>query len=184
VFFGRDTPLTLPAQVRHLRVRENVAQVEMNQVLDMIAREMASDRPAADRAARHHLGLLSVWLERQIAAQPEAELPHRDSARRLAARYAALLEREFHSGKGVADYAADLGVTPTHLTRVCRVTMGRPAKALLHDRVIFEARRLLQDTPMPVGHVAQALGFRSPAYFTRAFHHHTGQTPTAFRRTP
>ncbi len=182
VFFGRGTTLTLPDRVHHLRVRENSAQVELNLTLDTIGRELAGDRPAADRAARHHLGLLSVWLERQIAAHPTEELPYPASARRLAARYAQLLERDFQSGKGVGDFAAELGVTPTHLTRVCRTTMGRPAKALLHDRVIYEARRLLEETRLPVAQVAQTLGFRSPAYFTRAFQHHTGQTPTAFRQ--
>ncbi len=99
-------------------------------------------------------------------------------------RYTALLEREFRSGRGVADYAAALGVTPTHLTRCCKQACGRPASALLHDRVIFEARRLLAETSLPVGQIARDLGFTSPAYFTRAFQHQTGKTPSAFRRAP
>ena len=99
-------------------------------------------------------------------------------------RYTALLERDFRSGRGVADFAAALGVTPTHLTRCCKQTCGRPASALLHDRVIFEARRLLSETSLPVGHIARDLGFTSAAYFTRAFQHQTGKTPSGFRRAP
>lgn len=182
VFFGRDTDLTLPARTHHLRVRESSAQVELNLILDAVGREQASDKPAHDRATRHHLGLLSVWLERQVAAQPHEELPHPESARRLAARYTEALERGFRTGQGVAEFAAQLGVTPTHLSRVCRMTTGRSAKAILADRVIFEARRMLLETSLPVGRVAHDLGFTSPAYFTRAFQHHTGQTPTDFRR--
>lgn len=182
VFFGRDTDLTLPGRSHHLRVRENSAQVELNLILDAIGREQASDKPAHDRATRHYLGLLSVWLERQISAQPAEELPHPESARRLAARFTQIVERDFRSGQGVADYAEALGVTPTHLSRVCRTTTGRSAKAILSDRVIFEARRLLLETRLPVQEVAQSLGFTSPAYFTRAFQHHTGKTPTDFRR--
>ncbi len=184
VFFGRGTTVALPDKVHHLRVRENSAQVECNLTLDLIAREMAGGKPANDRAVIAHLGLLSVWLERQIAAQTGEDLPHRKSARTLAARFTRLLEDEFRTGKGVGDYAAALGVTPTHLTRVCRTTTGRPAKDILHDRVIFEARRMLTETPLPVGEVARSLGFRSPGYFTRAFQHHTGKTPTEFRRAP
>ncbi|MDO9525330.1 MAG: helix-turn-helix transcriptional regulator, partial [Gemmobacter sp.] len=90
--------------------------------------------------------------------------------------------RDFRTGAGVGDIAASLGVTPTHLSRVCRLTTGRSAKAILADRVIFEARRMLSETRLPVGTVATQLGFTSPAYFTRAFQHHTGQTPTDFRR--
>ena len=182
VFFGRDTDMVLPRQVHHLRIRENSAQVEVNLHLDAIGRELAGDKPAHDRAAHHHLGLLSVWLERQIALQPLEELPHSESARRLAMRFTQIVERDFRSGAGVAEYAAALGVTPTHLSRVCRTTTGRSAKAILADRVIFEARRLLSETRKPVQDVAQELGFGSPAYFTRAFQHHTGLTPSDFRR--
>ena len=53
---------------------------------------------------------------------------------------------------------------------------------LLQERVLFEARKLLAETRAPVKSIAESLGFRSPAYFTRAFQHRTGQTPTAFRR--
>lgn len=182
IFFGRETDLALPDRTQHLRIRENSAQVELNLALDAIGREQVSDKPAHDRATRHHLGLVSVWLERQIALQPTEESPHPRSARTLAARFTELVERDFRSAQGVADYAAALGVTPTHLSRVCRLTNGRSAKALLADRVLFEARRLLKDTQMPVQDVARTLGFTSAAYFTRAFQHQTGSTPSDFRR--
>jgi AraC-like DNA-binding protein len=181
VFFGRDSDLVLPATPLHLRIRENPSQVELNQCLDSIQRELDSTHPGHDRAAQHHLGLLGVWLERQAARHSGEVLPS-DAARRLVMRYTALLESEFRSGRGVADYAAALGVTPTHLTRCCKLTCTRPASALLHDRLLFEARRMLAETDQPVGGIARDLGFTSPAYFTRAFQHHTGKTPTAFRR--
>jgi AraC family transcriptional activator of pobA len=181
VFFGRDRDVVLPAQPLHLRIREAPAQVEVNLILDSIQREQDSALPGHDRAARHHLGLLGVWLERQ-AARLAPDSPRPDAARRLVARYTGLLELGFHSGQGVADYAAQLGVTPTHLTRCCNLACGRSASALLHDRLLFEARRLLTETDLPVGRIAANLGFTSPAYFTRAFQHQTGKTPSAFRR--
>lgn len=183
VFFGRDSDLTLPDKTHFLRIRENSAQVELNLILDATGREQASDKPAHDRATHHHLGLLSVWLERQIRIAPPESPPHPESARRLAAQFTQIVERDFREGLGVADFAAALGITPTHLTRVCRMTTGRSAKAILADRVIFEARRLLLDTRLPISEVAQSLGFASAAYFTRAFHHHTGTTPSEFRRS-
>lgn len=183
LFFGRAPAVPLPAEPLLLKVREAAAQHEATALLDALAREMEGGRPGAERAAAAYLALLSVWLERQAAAAPPEEKAARpDAARRLAQRYAALLEREFRSGLGVADYAAALGVTPTHLTRACKQACARPASALLQDRVLFEARRLLAETKMPVKAVSEALGFTSPAYFTRAFHERTGMTPTAFRR--
>ncbi|WP_225029699.1 AraC family transcriptional regulator [Xinfangfangia pollutisoli] len=181
VFFGRDSDVTLPSQPLHLRIREVHAQQELNLLLDSILREMTSDTPAHDRATRHYLGLMGVWIERQ-ARKAEADQPRPDATRRLVARYTSLLERDFRSGHGVAEFAAALGVTPTHLTRCCKSACGRPASALLQDRRLFEARRLLSETKAPVRQIASDLGFTSAAYFTRAFQHLTGTSPTAFRR--
>lgn len=183
VFFGRDCNVTLPKTPLHLRIREAHAQQELNVLLDAIGREMDSDTPAHDRATRHYLGLMGVWIERQ-AKKAEAEGAKPDATRRLVARYTALLERDFRSGMGVAEYAAALGVTPTHLTRCCNAACGRSSSALLQDRRIFEARKLLAETRIPVGRIAESLGFNSAAYFTRAFQHLTGKSPSAFRRAP
>ncbi|MBC7739983.1 MAG: helix-turn-helix transcriptional regulator [Candidatus Saccharibacteria bacterium] len=181
VFFGKDCPVTLPRQPLHLRIREVHAQQELNLTLDAIQRELDSTVAAHDRAAEHHLGLLGVWLERQ-AIKSQAETPRPDAAWRLVARYTAVMEAQFRSGAGVGEIAAILGVTPTHLTRCCRQSCGRSAIELLQDRRIFEARRLLSETGDPVNQISSALGFTSAAYFTRAFQHRTGSSPTAFRR--
>lgn len=181
VFFGRGHGLVLPDQLLHLRIREVHAQHEANQLLDAIQREMAGASPGHERAAHHYLGLLGVWIERQAArAEPECETPR--AARRLVARYTDLVEREYRSGLGVAEFAARLGVTPTHLTRCCKAACGHSALALLNDRRLFEARRLLAETRIPINHIATSLGFSSPAYFTRAFQNRTGVSPSAFRR--
>ena len=183
IFFGRESSVTLPSTPQHLRIREVHAQQDLNMLLDMIQREMDADTPAHDRAARHYLGLLGVWLERQ-AVRAAPETPRPDAARRLVARYTALMESEFRRGVGVGELAVALGVTPTHLTRCCRAACGRSAIDLLQDRRIFEARRMLSETDMAVGRIGTSLGFASAAYFTRAFAHLTGVSPTAFRRAP
>jgi AraC family transcriptional activator of pobA len=185
VFFGRDCDLTLPRQPLHLRIREVHAQQELNILLDSIQREMGADTPAHDRATQHYLGLMGVWIERQAhRAEPESQALRPDATKRLVARYTELLERGFRSGQGVSDFAQALGVTPTHLTRCCKAACGRPASALLQDRRIYEARRLLSETRAPVRKIAEDLGFNSAAYFTRAFQHLTGRSPSDFRRAP
>lgn len=182
LFFGTMTTVTLPTEPTHLRIRDATTQAELSAVIDSIQREMDSGKAGHERATRHHLGLVGVWLERQrdIAADEQRGKPA--AAQRLARAYATLMERDFRTGKGVADYAHELGVTPTHLSRVCNQTCGRSASDLLHDRLIFEARRLLSDTRLPVSDISRALGFTSAAYFTRAFQHRTGKTPSSFRK--
>ncbi|MEZ5730982.1 MAG: AraC family transcriptional regulator [Paracoccaceae bacterium] len=180
VFFGKET-VNLPTEVMHLRVRETGPQGELSLLIDSIQRELSSAKPGHDRAAQNYLGLLGVWLERQAdIAGGDSRKP--GAALRLVRRYTALLERDFKSGKTVAHFAQELGVTTTHLSRVCNQTCGRSASDLLHDRVIFEARKLLNETRLPISRVADHLGFTSAAYFSRAFQHRTGLTPSAFRR--
>lgn len=182
VFFGRDSGVDLPKEPLHLRIRDVHSQQELNVTLDAIQRELDADTPGHARAAQAHLGLLGVWIERQAARAPgDGQKP--DAARKLVARFTDLMERRFRTGAGVGDLAGELGVTATHLTRCCRLTCGRSAIDLLQDRRIFEARKLLAETKLPVNSIGSSLGFASAAYFTRAFQHRTGASPTAFRRS-
>lgn len=186
VFFGRDHGLHLPERPHFLRPRDPISQKELIATLEQIQRELDSTRSGSKRAARHHLGLLSVWIDRQIEREACTDiLPGRPlAAQSLVARYAALLERDFRSNLAVAEFAAALGVTPTHLTRACRTTCGKSAHMLLEDRVLFEARRLLSETRLPIKEVALVLGYNSAGYFTRAFQKSEGVTPSAFRKKP
>jgi len=183
LFFPRDSGIEMPDDPLHLRLREAQHQGEMAFQIDNIQRELELGAEAMERALLHHAGLLAVWLERHAwPVGATAEGPDSRAAERLVAAFTALLERDFRKAQGVADYAAALGVTATHLSRCCKAASGRTASVLLHDRLHYEARKMLRDTRLPIKDVAASLGFRSAAYFTRAFQHQTGQTPSAFRK--
>lgn len=181
VYMPPDRSLNLPEEPLHLRFRDVQQQAELSGMIENIQNELKSDRPGKDRAMLAHAGLLSVWLDREVDGGDRQDL-HPDAARRLAAAYSAMVERDFKTGQTINFFAAQLGVTPTHLTRCCKIACGRSASALLADRIHFEARRLLAETKRPVKDIAVELGFNSAAYFTRAFQKHTGLTPTTFRK--
>jgi AraC family transcriptional activator of pobA len=180
LYFPNDPELDLPNEPQHLRFREAHHQAHLITLVDNIQREAEREMHGQERALNLHGGILSVWLERLIDEHAD-DTSDRDASRRLAAAYTALVERDFRSTKTVSDYAADLGVTPTHLSRVCNIACGHPASAILADRIHFEARHMLRESRTPVKDIAEQLGFASPAYFTRAFQKQTGQTPTSFR---
>lgn len=168
----------------HLRLRDVTAQKEIAGLYDNLEREILSQKTGHSRAAHYHVGLLSVFFQRQldIRAPDQSDNRTRSAAARLVAAYTDLVERDFRQHQGVSDYARALGVTPTHLTRCCKFTCGRSALALLNDRIIYEARILLQENRLPVQQIARDLGFASPAYFSRSFRARAGVTPSAFRR--
>lgn len=170
-----------PEEVVHLRLRDVSAMKELTHHLEQLERELSNDQPGAPRAALYMAGLLAVFFDRQLFAHADELEPEPNPAERLVAAYTDLVERDFQEHLGVAGYAAALGVTPTHLTRCCKQTCGKSALQLLNDRILFEARNLLRNTKQPVSSIASDLGFRSAAYFSRAFQSHTGMTPSAFR---
>ncbi len=166
----------------HLRLLAVDPQKELVALIEAIEREL---QPSGDlRAAQCHFGLLGIFVERQLKHRDPATVDQRrkSAAAKLVAQYTAMIARDVRADRSVASYAADLGVTPTHLARSCRKTCGRSALSLLNDRVHFEACTLLKETDLPVQVIAQRLGFRSPAYFTRSFQEKSGQAPRDFRR--
>ena len=180
VFLAGLDEIALPDGPLHLRVRDAAAQTEVTTLLESLSREIDGARAQRDRAIRLQAGLLAIWLDRhRDLAAPQAATT---AAQRLAGRFAEAVEANLYSNKGVADHAAALGVTATHLSRVCRESCGRTASDILAERTMVEARRLLAETGLPVKQVAEMLGFGSAAYFTRAFQNRIGQTPTQFRR--
>ena len=177
-----DGGIPFPDTVQHLRLRDAQAQAELTTILETMQREDNMHRAFLDEAMTAHATLLSVWLRRMMIAQEPERGPRPPAAERLVRAYAALIERDYASGRPMADYARALGVTPTHLTRTCRHCAGLSASQLLTQRSLHAARCLLEQTDHPFNRIAAMLGFRSAAYFSRFVLRHTGLTPTGLRK--
>ncbi len=120
-----------------------------------------------------------VWLARaEQVSQPAVD--NRQHGRLL--RYRRLIDEHFRAWQPVGFYAARLGVSPAQLNNTCRSETGQSAKALIHERLMLEARRLLVYTAQDITSIALTLGFEDPAYFTRFFTRLAGVSPSAFRR--
>ncbi|WP_210163426.1 helix-turn-helix domain-containing protein [Lutibaculum baratangense] len=101
---------------------------------------------------------------------------------RTAARFRSLVEENFRHERRVAFYAERLGLTPTHLGRICRAAYGAAPLALINRRVALEAQRSLVFTISTVADIAVSLGFSDTAYFTRFFTRECGVSPMEYRR--
>ena len=171
----------LPGLVQHLRIRDSVVQTELTGLLDALSREQHNNLPLAQGAMAAYSELIAIWLRRQIFSEEHAE-PADTAGRKLIRAYGRLLAKDFASGKNMADYARLLNVTPTHLSRVCKIETGRTAGHLLNERILHRAHELLIHTDAPIRNIAAHLGFGSAAYFTRFIGQHTGKSPRALRQ--
>ena len=97
-------------------------------------------------------------------------------------RYREQVERHYRRQPSVAELAEPLGITPTQLNRLCRRHLHCSALAVLHQRVLLEAKRELGYTNLMVRQIADGLGFADPAYFTRFFLRQTGRSSSAWRQ--
>ncbi|MEM9434051.1 MAG: AraC family transcriptional regulator [Pseudomonadota bacterium] len=180
VTLPQNDAFKFPDQPLLVKVPSLQAQAEFNAMIDTLARELTSERTGRNRAINAQIMLISVWLDRMRDHLPEEKLRKSDKVLRRFSRVVSIGHRD---GKTLGEFAADLNVTPTHLTRLTQNSVGKPASALLQERVIHAACDALRRTDTPVQDVARNLGFSSAAYFTRAFQHHTGLSPTAFRKS-
>lgn len=185
-----DTGLTLPQSPQHLRIRDADAQTELTTLTEALSREQTTRRPLCQSAILAYGDLVAIWLRRQMAEVAEQTSPTNTSAdtgdtaaRHLSRSWCAHLIDDYVGPASMARHAAMLGVTPTHLTRVCKAETGRTAARLLGERQLHAAHQLLIRTNVPVKNIARHLGFGSAPYFTRFIKQHTGKTPTALRQT-
>jgi len=151
----------------------------------------AIERMAADtslRAASHVLNTLlrselQALLIRLHLAQANAPPDGRlePTALKRFRRYRMTMEREYRRWHSVARYAKHLGCSQKSLSRATLEVAGMSAKAMLMQRIVLEAKRLLAHSVLPVATVGDELGFDEATNFVKFFRRETGMPPGAFR---
>jgi len=92
-----------------------------------------------------------------------------------------LVEENYRHIKLPGEYAARLHVTPNYLNALCKELLGKTAGEILRERIVLEVKRLLVNTEMTVGEIANHLNFEDRSNFTKFFKRYTGITPEEFR---
>lgn len=143
---------------------------------------LAAEHAGAGAGRLHMLAAGFALLAGHAARALERETSPAQDAGGLMRRFAALVEAGFRKHVPVANYATELGVSPTHLSRIVRAAAGVPASRYIETRLMREARRELAYTNINVQQIAFGLGYEDPAYFSRVFSRATGSSPLAYRR--
>lgn len=154
------------------------ASPAMRDLMGQIYGEYAGRQFARAHLLRALTAALLGLVARELA---DAQMPDTASGTDLFRRFESLLEQHFLEHWSVADYAAALSVSPTHLSRLTKAATGHAASELIQERIVREARRNLVYTNLSVSTIAYTLGFNDPAYFSRLFSGATGLSPRGFR---
>lgn len=98
------------------------------------------------------------------------------------ARGMRLIQQGFLDEASVADLADRLGIGPRHLLRLFLRHAGATPSEVAATRRVQTAKRLIDQTAMPLSEIAFASGFRSIRRFNDTFRTTYGRPPSAFRR--
>ncbi len=83
--------------------------------------------------------------------------------------------------RSVGHYAAALGLSQSHFTRLIKGELGRTPSELIQTLTIAKAKLLLSKPEYSVKDVAAELNFPEQFTFRKYFKTHTGLSPTAYR---
>ena len=127
-------------------------------------------------------GMLVVILVRLSRVAPDT---FKEGASRhnlvLMRQFEKLIEIHFREKRLPKEYAEMMFVTPNHLNALSNNVIGKSAGELIRERILLEAKRLLANSDLMIGQVAETLRFEDNAYFTRFFKKYMGTTPEGFR---
>lgn len=101
----------------------------------------------------------------------------------LILRFESLVRARFRDKLKLSDYAQQLAVSSSHLSRSCRQVTGVSAMRFVESVIFKEACSQLAYTRIPISKIGYDLGFEDAAYFSRAFRKHTGMSPGAYRKS-
>jgi AraC family transcriptional activator of pobA len=169
--------LLVRPQVIELAGRE--AEPAIGSAFSMISSELMGLRPARgvlmDAQLRSIVILLARLAESRDGSPASAALRH-------AVQFREQLDSSYREEHSAGFYAHRLGISHTHLNRVCHAAFGKTALEVIHDRLVLEASRDLALTAMTVQDISRSLGFDDGAYFSRLFKKVAGTSPMSFRR--
>ena len=159
----------------------------LNSVFQRMLDEQQSDYVYKDDLIRNYINLI---IHEALKLQPSENYDqHKNAAYRISSVFLELLERQFPIESGdrplllrtARDYANSLSVHVNHLNRSVKEVTGKSTTAHIAERIITEAKALLQHTNWTIAEIAYGLGFEYPTYFNNYFKRITGKAPSSLR---
>lgn len=171
-----------------LRITEEQRQF-LNTIFGKMIEEQKSDYTFKDELIRNYINLI---IHEALKLQPSEHYEKTtNAASRITAVFLELLERQFPIEtidrplqiKTAQDYAQNLNVHTNYLNRSVKEVTGKSTTTHISERIVAEAKALLQHTDWNISEIAYALGFEYPTYFNNFFKKLTGTNPKTLRET-
>lgn len=100
----------------------------------------------------------------------------------LLQKFIQLVNNFYIEKRTIEEYASLLNVTPNHLSQSIKSASDRNALSYINDRLLTEAKSLIQYTDFDIAEIAYQLNFSDPTNFGKFFKKHTDKTPLEYRK--
>lgn len=179
--FLRNFPIFNTISTSPVNNLEAPCYKELKKLFSLMLTEFSGDGELRTVQLRALLTMILVKLSRIAPSAFRADISRHSTM--LLQQFELLIETHFREKRLPKDYAELLFITPNHLNALTNQITGKSAGALIRDRVLLDARRVLANSDLMISQIANALNFEDNAYFTRFFKKYTGVTPEVFRTT-
>lgn len=161
---------------------KNVQQIQrFCSYIKLLKHELTADEVAQNLAVNHIVQMILVTVLRQQRLQAMT-LSNASRESDILLKFRTLIEQHYQQHLAVKDYAEQLHISISKLNRLCQTLLNDSPKAIIHQRLIIEAKRCLIYTKQSVEDISELLGFSDPAYFSRFFKKMVGVTTGVFRK--
>jgi len=146
---------------------------------------MKIDKKTVPPSAERNAYIRSLFAAFLLTLKPNFTISHKEQwgdSLTMMNKFHELVNKYYHEGLPIADYAAKLGTTEKTLTRAVKKHSGETPAKVIRERVMIEAARLLQHTTYSVKEIAYHLHFSDPAHFVKVFRAAKKCTPLEYRK--
>ncbi len=153
-----------------------------NSYINLIKKEKAKATGFGhQQVIRYLLKSLLIVLERAHRQNDEENIHLTKQYELQYLQFRELIEQHYNKNYTVSDYAGLLHISSKTLTTITKAVTTKPPSALISERIILEAERLLAFTSLKINEIAYELGFEDASYFVKYFKRHLKKSPTQYR---
>jgi AraC family transcriptional activator of pobA len=155
---------------------------EINYLKSKIQREIVIEAPEKITAIKYYLGLIYLQIHRKKFRNISNELVLNNKSLNYYQQFQDLIRTNAQNQLSIKEFAKKIGITQTHLNRICKKVADKSALKVVQDFMLNEAKKYLLNSSYSVSEVAFFLNFNDPAYFNRLFKKRVGVSPGEFRK--
>jgi AraC family transcriptional regulator, transcriptional activator of pobA len=149
----------------------------------LLQKKGSSDEKAQshDETIQHVFSLLILEIVASIKRKLVDNPCHYSRKVYLTFQFLKLVREHIKAQRSVTFFADLLYVTPKHLSICVKEITGKNCGEIIGEMVVTEAKALLHNPELTIGHVADELQFSDQFFFSKYFKKRTGMSPLHYR---